>query len=142
MAQETNNQQIERGDLFMAQQDLPPPPELKGVPGAEDVADGGRAARRPGTSVMVAEVAPGEGPPLHLHFTEEVQYVIEGSRLDFVIGDKRLTVTEPGVVHIPAGAPHAFVNRGDAPMRVVTFFPTPCYEINWKNLGPNPLTQG
>ncbi|MBW4599315.1 MAG: cupin domain-containing protein [Calothrix sp. FI2-JRJ7] len=90
------------------------------------------------SSVLIADVSPGEGPPLHLHYTEEIQ-VLPECRAEFLIGDKRFTVDGPGIVHIPAKTPHTFVNIGDKPARIVTFFPSSSYEINWEVLGPNPL---
>jgi quercetin dioxygenase-like cupin family protein len=129
---------MEQGDFFFPLRTLEPPPELKDIPGAQTwLAEGARYGMV-GSSLMIAQVAPGDGPPLHLHFSEEVQYVLEG-HLRFQIGDKIFEVSEPGVVHIPANTPHAFINIGDTLMRVVTFFPTSSYEMNWKVLGPNPL---
>ncbi len=134
----TNNAHIEAGEFFFALSALQPPPELKDIPGAKTYLADGAHYGMVGSSVMIAEVAPGDGPPLHLHFSEEVQYVLEG-HLKFQIGDKVFEITEPGVIHIPAHTPHAFVNIGEQPMRVVTFFPSSSYDINWQNLGPNPL---
>ena len=134
----TNNKAIADQDYFMPIAKLPVPPELKDVPGAKTWLMEGHEHGILGTSILVAEVAPGEGPPLHLHFTEEIQYVLEG-HLSFIIGDKRFEVSEPGIVHIPAQTTHAFVNIGTQPMRVVTFFPTSSYTLNWQNVGPNPL---
>lgn len=90
------------------------------------------------TSVLIADVSPGAGPPLHLHYTEEVQ-VLPECRADFLIGNQRFTVESPGVINIPANTPHTFLNIDDKPVRIVTFFPTSSYETNWQILGPNPL---
>ena len=49
------------------------------------------------TSVLIADVPPGAGPPLHLHYTEEVQ-VLPECRADFLIGERRFTVQGPGVL--------------------------------------------
>ena len=129
---------IAEQNFFVPLSALQPPPELKDVPGAKTWLMEGAKFGVLSASVMIAEVAPGQGPPLHLHFTEEIQYIMEGS-LYFLIGEKRFTITEPGVLVIPAQTPHTFVNIGETPMRVVTFFPSSSYEINWKSLGPNPL---
>ena len=55
-----------------------------------------------------------------------------------LISDKGFIVEGPEVVNIPANTPHTFVNIGDKPVQVVTFFPSASYKTNWKVLGPNP----
>lgn len=134
----TNNSQIENQQFFMPLTSLPAPPELKDLPGAKTWLMDGSKNGVLATSVMIATVAPGEGPPLHLHFTEEVQFIIEGAA-DFIVGDARFQIAESGVVHIPANTAHAFVNTGKTDLRVVTFFPTATYDTNWKVVGANPL---
>jgi len=54
------------------------------------------------------------------HYTFTTQKLPE-CRADFLIGDKRFTVEEPGVIHT-ANTPHAFVNIGDK--SVTYFFPS------------------
>lgn len=91
-------------------------------------------------SMLIGDVDPGAGPPLHLHYTEEIQFLPE-CRAEYIIGDNRFTIDGPGVVNIPANTPHTFVNIGDKQVRVVSFFPSSSYETNSKVLGPNPLLQ-
>jgi len=135
----TYNQAMEQKQFFMPLKQLPTPPELKDVPGAQTWVMEGSQHGVLATSILIAQVEPGGGPPLHLHYTEEIQFVSDGHEVDFLIGDKRFTINEPGVVHIPAHTPHAFVNRGTQSMQVVTFFPSAVYDLNWKVVGPNPL---
>ena len=90
------------------------------------------------SSVLIAEVEPGAGPPLHLHYTEEVQ-VLPECRAKFIVGEKQFTVEAPEVVTIPAKTPHTFINTGDRSVRIVSFFSTSLYEANSEILGANPL---
>ena len=67
-------------------------------------------------------VAPGEGPPLHRHANEdESWYVIDG-RLRFRLGDEEHEAATGSYVYVPRGVPHAFVNSGDAPARILVSF--------------------
>ena len=90
------------------------------------------------TSLILTETAPGGGPPLHHHRTEEVHVLQEG-RLDYLIGEQRFTAEGPYVVRLPAGVPHTFVNAGDAVARLVCFFPDPEFWAAYRETGPNPL---
>lgn len=66
--------------------------------------------------------APGEGPPLHRHASEdEVLYVLRGRlrvRLEETIHD----APAGSFVFIPRGVPHAWQNVGDAPANLLVLF--------------------
>ncbi len=132
---DTMNQAIANQNFVIPLKDLSPPAE---APSETMLVMEGSKHGFLASSVLIADVSPGEGPPLHLHYTEEVQ-VLPECRADFLIGDKRFTVEGPCVINIPANTPHTFVNIGDKPVHIVTFFPSSSYETNWKILGPNPL---
>lgn len=68
------------------------------------------------------EVAPGEGPPLHVHSGEEESvWVVEGD-LRFKL-DGEVWSTPPGsFVFIPRGVAHCFQNVGETPGRIVATF--------------------
>jgi mannose-6-phosphate isomerase-like protein (cupin superfamily) len=86
------------------------------------------------TSLFVAEIVAGSGPPAHRHPYSEVfvlhegagRYEVDGQTLDASAGD---------VVIVPAGAWHSFTNPGpvmlrhiaihESPMRVSDLRPTP-----------------
>ena len=72
--------------------------------------------------MLVADVAPGAGPPRHQHDTAEIQY-LPPCRIAFHVADAHFTVTGPGVLSIPPRTLHAFTNLGPEPVRVVAFFP-------------------
>lgn len=89
-------------------------------------------------SLIITETQPGGGPPLHIHESEEAHVLLEG-KVSYVIGDQRFTVEGPYVAKVPAGVPHAFVNAGTKPLRVIATFPTS--HIEFRELGPNPLVK-
>ena len=66
--------------------------------------------------------APGEGPPLHLHVSEdEFMYVLEG-RLRFRLDETDHTAPAGSFVFIPRGVPHAWQNAGDNHARILFMF--------------------
>lgn len=67
-------------------------------------------------------IPPGQGPPVHTHDAEdESWYVIEGT-LRFRLGDQESEAPAGSFVFVPRGTPHAFVNTGDAPARILVMF--------------------
>ena len=67
-------------------------------------------------------VAPGDGPPLHVHANEdECWYVIQGE-LRFVV-DGRLSSAPAGAfVYMPRRSAHCFQNVGAVPARILVLF--------------------
>jgi len=67
-------------------------------------------------------VAPGEGPPLHLHaYEDESWYVLEGD-LRFQIADDIAGAPAGSFVFVPRGTPHCFQNVGDGMARILVLF--------------------
>ena len=67
-------------------------------------------------------IAPGDGPPLHVHANEdEAWWVIEGA-LRFRIGERAAEAPAGTFVFVPRGVPHAFRNDGDGPARILVLF--------------------
>lgn len=64
-------------------------------------------------------IAPGNGPPLHVHAVEnEAWYVIDGT-LRFRMGDEVTDAPAGSFVFVPHGMAHALTNPGDTPARVL-----------------------
>jgi len=64
-------------------------------------------------SVLMAWHKPGEGPPDHVHFSqEEVFFVLEGS-YELTIGGETRTAVPGTIVFIPRNVVHRFKNVGD-----------------------------
>ena len=76
-------------------------------------------------SLRIGEVtlAPNTRVPRHAHAnTEEAIVVVEGT-LDAVLGRERVTVGPGDTILAPAGAVHGFVNRYEAPARIMFIYP-------------------
>ena len=68
------------------------------------------------------EIAPGDGPPLHVHAGEdEYWYVIEGT-LRFRIGEELSEAPAGSFVLVPRGTQHSFQNVGAGPARILVIF--------------------
>lgn len=67
-------------------------------------------------SASIVKARPGQGPPLHKHPCVEVAFTIEGCAT-ITVGDEEREVQAGGIVVIPAGTPHRFVNTGDTNLR-------------------------
>lgn len=67
-------------------------------------------------------IAPGDGPPLHVHANEdEAWYVLEG-QLRFRL-DEQLAAAPAGTfVFVPRGTAHCFQNAGRRPARILVLF--------------------
>jgi quercetin dioxygenase-like cupin family protein len=67
-------------------------------------------------------IAPGDGPPLHVHANEdETWYVLEGD-LRFRLGSEITSAPAGSFVFVPRGTPHCFQNIGSAPARILVLF--------------------
>ncbi len=70
-------------------------------------------------SAIVADVAPGEGPPPHLHHDrEEYFYILEGTYKLTVNGNES-TIGPNTLVFVPRGTVHAFTNIASTPGRML-----------------------
>jgi mannose-6-phosphate isomerase-like protein (cupin superfamily) len=75
-------------------------------------------------SAYIVDANPGQGPPLHTHPYVEVAFTIEG-RATITVGDEQREVRAGGIVIIPAGTPHRFVNSGDTTLRQIDIHASP-----------------
>ena len=67
-----------------------------------------------GGAFFMAEVsvAPGGGPPPHVHSREDESFYLQQGTLAVRVGDKALNVSAGDVVHMPRGVVHSFKNVG------------------------------
>jgi quercetin dioxygenase-like cupin family protein len=63
-------------------------------------------------------VPPGGGPPPHRHDFEESFTVLEGE-IEATFRGKKSAVRTGQTIHIPANAPHAFINASQQPARLL-----------------------
>jgi mannose-6-phosphate isomerase-like protein (cupin superfamily) len=70
-------------------------------------------------SVLMGRHQPGEGPPDHVHYTqEEVFFIVEGT-YELTAGDQTATVGPGTIVFIPRTVVHRFKNVGDTTARML-----------------------
>src|SRR6516164_7370966 len=65
-------------------------------------------------SVIMARHKPGEGPPDHVHFSQEEMFFIVEGTYELTIGGETSTVGPGTIVFIPRNVVHRFKNIGDA----------------------------
>ena len=53
------------------------------------------------------------GPPLHLHFREREEGIVNAGTLGAQVGKKKIIVPTGGTAVLPAGLPHRWWNEGD-----------------------------
>lgn len=87
-------------------------------------------------SFILTETAPGGGPPLHTHESEEAHVLTSGT-MSYVVGDKRFVASAPYILRVPANTPHTFINAGSSPLQLTAVFDSAHY--TFKPLAPNPL---
>lgn len=80
-----------------------------------------RATGAEHTAVVYFEVAPGDRLATHTDSAEEILYIVSGEG-EAELGDERGAVRAGDLAVIPAMVPHAVVNTGDEPLKVVGFF--------------------
>jgi quercetin dioxygenase-like cupin family protein len=71
--------------------------------------------------IMENVAAPGAATPMHFHAEDEIFHVLEGA-VTFSIDGNVSSASAGSIVVIPAGAHHAWKNRSNAPIRMLTFF--------------------
>lgn len=75
-------------------------------------------------------IEPGAAVPEHIHENEQIGYLLQGTKVFVVDGEKR--VIEAGDSYaIPAGEPHAAENPGDVPVVGIEVFSPPRAEGDW-----------
>lgn len=89
-----------------------------------------------GLSFILTETAPGGGPPLHTHESEEA-HVLTAGTMSYVIGDQAFVVSAPYILRVPANTPHTFINSGTAPLALTAVFDSADY--TFKPIAANPL---
>src|SRR6266478_4026482 len=70
-------------------------------------------------ALLEAIVAPGGGPPPHVHSREEEGFYILDGAIAFQIGEDRVVATAGTFANMPVGTPHTFKNETDRPARML-----------------------
>lgn len=82
-----------------------------------------RAETTNGTVTAVETVvAPGQGPPLHIHVREDEMYYVQEGQLRFKAGDRLFEAPRGAFMFIPRGTPHCFRNFQEVPAKILVIF--------------------
>jgi mannose-6-phosphate isomerase-like protein (cupin superfamily) len=92
-------------------------------------------------TVVEARVMPFSGPPLHIHNErDEIFEVLEG-RFRFVCADEIVDITAGTTIVVPRGVPHAWVNLGARPARLLFSFVPGGIDELFEEIGRTPPDQ-
>ena len=73
-------------------------------------------------TVIENTIAPGDGPPHHVHANEdEAWWIVEGE-LRFRLGDELHSAPAGTFVFVPRGVAHSFQNAGESDARILVMF--------------------
>ena len=67
-------------------------------------------------------IAPGDGPPVHVHAEQDEAWWVLAGSLRFRLGDELAVAPAGSAVFVPRGTPHAFHNAGAEPARILVLF--------------------
>jgi quercetin dioxygenase-like cupin family protein len=67
-------------------------------------------------------IAPGEGPPLHVHANEDEYWYVVSGDFRFKLGDELAEAPAGSFVFVPRGTAHCFQNVGDSPATILVLF--------------------
>lgn len=82
-----------------------------------------RAAQSNGAlTVFENVIAPGDGPPLHVHESEGESWQVLQGELRFRLGESIQRAPAGTFVYVPPGTPHCFQNVGAEPARILVMF--------------------
>jgi quercetin dioxygenase-like cupin family protein len=81
-------------------------------------------------SVILVDIAPGDGVRLHTHPYADIFMVQEG-HASYTVGASTIDVVAPRTLIGPANVPHGFVNVGDVRLKQVDIHLSPRFVTEW-----------
>jgi mannose-6-phosphate isomerase-like protein (cupin superfamily) len=91
-----------------------------------------------GAYALIEHTVGGDGPPPHIHTTEEEAfYVLEGA-LNVLVGERTVTATAGAFVLVPRGTVHTFSNGGPAPAKVLVIISPAGFEQFFEEIAGPP----
>lgn len=73
-------------------------------------------------TIIEASIAPGDGPPLHVHAKENESYYVLDGNFEFVCGEESARGGPGTFVFAPRNVPHRYRNVGDMRGRILFGF--------------------
>ena len=91
-----------------------------------------------GAYALIEHTVAGDGPPPHIHATEEEAfYVLEGE-LNVVVGETTATVTAGAFVLVPRGTVHTYSKAGTAAAKVLVIISPAGFEKFFEEIAGPP----
>jgi mannose-6-phosphate isomerase-like protein (cupin superfamily) len=91
-----------------------------------------------GAYALIEHTVGGDGPPPHIHATEEEAfYVLEGE-IDVLIGERTVTAAAGAFVLVPRGTVHTLSRAGTAPARVLVIISPAGFETFFEEIAGPP----
>lgn len=81
-------------------------------------------------SFFWVDLPPGGGAPRHKHPCEEILIILEG-RGTFTIDATTFEASAGQIIIVAPDTPHAFINRGDGPLRQIDILPRGLIITEW-----------
>jgi quercetin dioxygenase-like cupin family protein len=85
---------------------------------------------------FVVEVAPGGGPPLHVHRKQEETIHVLTGRFKVRIGEETFECPQGGFAYLPSGVPHTFLNLTGEPAELIVVYTPGGGHRFYEELGP------
>ena len=81
-------------------------------------------------SVILVDMAPGDGVRLHTHPYAEI-FIVQEGHASFTVGSATIDVVAPRTLIGPATVPHGFVNVGNVRLKQVDIHLSPRFTTEW-----------
>ncbi len=81
-------------------------------------------------SIILVDMTPGDGVPLHKHPYAEI-FIVQEGHARYTIGPETIDVVAPQTLIGPASVPHGFVNVGDVRLKQVDIHLSPKFITEW-----------
>jgi quercetin dioxygenase-like cupin family protein len=91
-----------------------------------------------GAYALIEHTVEGDGPPPHIHKTEEQAFYVLDGQLNVLIGERTVTATAGAFVLVPRGTVHTFSNAGTASARVLVIISPAGFEKFFEEIAGPP----
>ena len=81
-------------------------------------------------SVILVDMAPGDGVRLHTHPYAEI-FIVQEGHASYTVGAATIDVVAPRTLIGPANVPHGFLNVGDVRLKQVDIHLSPRFVTDW-----------
>jgi mannose-6-phosphate isomerase-like protein (cupin superfamily) len=91
-----------------------------------------------GAYALIEHTVAGDGPPPHIHTTEEEAFYILEGELNVVVGDRTVTATAGAFVLVPRGTVHTYSKTGAASAKILVIISPAGFEKFFEEIAGPP----